>query len=590
MLNKLSFRWKLYIVYGGIITIILIIMLFLFWSYNEALSQESIHESAVETLKVTEKRLEDFFVDKDQQLKFLNILPEFRKYMKALKDEGDYRAYYIKNPEETMKVQEILLTSLIAEKIGNSISFISENYNNIYASVQGNYERTIAEDKLRSLFDIETLLKQEKNVYYLLPHRDLWRNSEREVVSVCRPVKDLFQYYGILVYDVDVRQLDELLLSESSQVSILDEKSKTIYSPGAGITTCGPELIGEIPADDCKGFLKSKDQFDYYYLKSETIGCTLIMQYDMSSFYRDQRKLIGIIFSILVASAATILVVLYFVTQQISKPLQQLKENLEAQKDLSEIHVDVTTDNNEITILGKTIEKMLHEIMQQNSNLIATKELAFNAHMNAMEAQLNPHFLYNTLSVIGTYGLEQNNMVIPQMCRELSNILRYSISYMRKTVSLKDEIENIKSYLYIMQMRYEDMLQCEWDIDESIEQSQVPKLILQPIIENCFKHGFSKIPPMWKVKIRCWKQKERWMVSIANSGEMLDQESVQLLLEEIKRIDLDNSKELYEEIEKDRKLGLRSTFLRIKMYYREDAHYDIFTEDGFTIVELGGRI
>ena len=234
-------------------------------------------------------------------------------------------------------------------------------------------------------------------------------------------------------------------------------------------------------------------------------------------------------------SLCLILFFLFWVSQSLTAPLRQLKEKLEKRGLESKVNLEVVTDNNEVTMLSETIENILNQIHIQNQKLISMKELALKAHMNALEAQMNPHFLYNTLSVIGTYGLENGNLRVARMCGELSNLLRYSMNYQNKTVSLQEELDNIRDYLHIMEMRYEHMLECTWDLAKMKEDIQVPKLILQPIVENCFKHGFK---------------------------ELMDGTGV----------------------------GLKNTMIRMHVYYQGKEHLRFFTEQGITVVELGGML
>ena len=131
--------------------------------------------------------------------------------------------------------------------------------------------------------------------------------------------------------------------------------------------------------------------------------------------------------------------------------------------------------DNEIIFLTNAIQGYLSEIYDQNQRLTEERHRTLIAHYDAMEAQLNPHFLYNTLSVIGMTGLASGNTDVSDMCTELSQLLRYSLSYTGQSVLLSQEIDNARHYLYIMKIRYEDDLKYEWQLDDSLNDITVPE-------------------------------------------------------------------------------------------------------------------
>ena len=174
----------------------------------------------------------------------------------------------------------------------------------------------------------------------------------------------------------------------------------------------------------------------------------------------------------------------------LTQPLRQLTDKLIRLEPGENIPALPGSVDNEIIFLTNAIQGYLSEIYDQNQRLTEERHRTLIAHYDAMEAQLNPHFLYNTLSVIGMTGLASGNTDVSDMCTELSQLLRYSLSYTGQSVLLSQEIDNARHYLYIMKIRYEDDLKYEWQLDDSLNDITVPKLILQPLIENCFQHGF----------------------------------------------------------------------------------------------------
>jgi sensor histidine kinase YesM len=177
------------------------------------------------------------------------------------------------------------------------------------------------------------------------------------------------------------------------------------------------------------------------------------------------------------------------------------------------------------------------------------------------------------------------------MCSELSKLLRYSISYTGKSVALENEIENIKSYLYIMQTRYEDSLEYAWELDNTLDAVRVPKLILQPLIENCFQHGFYDIPPPWKIAIKLYRKSDYWYVSVSNNGRAFPRDSKEQLMRrfnDMRTAFFENSGPV-DTVEKHG-LGLENTVMRLAIFYDGLEHFDLWSNNGWTTIEIGGVI
>ncbi|OYP60243.1 hypothetical protein CG709_00220, partial [Lachnotalea glycerini] len=232
-----------------------------------------------------------------------------------------------------------------------------------------------------------------------------------------------------------------------------------------------------------------------------------------------------------------------------------------------------------------------HFVGRVRCGLETARQRALRAHYDAMEAQLNPHFLYNTLSVIGASALNTGNITVSKMCSELAKLLRYTISYSGKSVPLENEINNIQSYLFIMKTRHEDALECIWELDETINDIHVPKLILQPLVENCFQHGFQDIAPPWKIKIKSYQADGNWYVSVANNGSPFSIDKKEQLFQRFEQY----KNSFFEEYDSNQFLekqgfGLENTVIRLHIFYSGNEYFQISTQNQWTIITIGSKI
>jgi sensor histidine kinase YesM len=318
----------------------------------------------------------------------------------------------------------------------------------------------------------------------------------------------------------------------------------------------------------------------------------MVLNRDISSFTSRLNKLSAITLLAFFIILSTVYVFLYLLMRYLTTPLRSLRDQLlKFSEIVPDIKIDVKTENNEIIILAKSIQDIFNQIYIQNNKLLEARKREISAHYSAMEAQLNPHFLYNTLSVIGANGLSSNNLIVSQMCSKLSELLRYSVLYTGKSVTLENEMENIRSYLYIMQTRYEDSLEYIWELDHALDIVRVPKLILQPLIENCFQHGFHNILPPWKIVIKSYHKSDCWYVSVSDNGQVFSQDLQKQLIKKFNDINtsfLKNSG-LMDTVEKHG-LGIENTVMRLAIFYDGHAHFNIDSNNGWTTIEIGGRL
>lgn len=213
------------------------------------------------------------------------------------------------------------------------------------------------------------------------------------------------------------------------------------------------------------------------YTVSPLTGWTFILTSSTATYMSSMKNLIltsALLFFILGIVMSSFLFIL---TRMLVRPMNELVHQLESIDPDSNIQLKPTSasSTNEIVLLTQTIQSYLAEIYNKTVLLNESRRREFQAHYEAMEAQLNPHFLYNTLSVIGMTGLNSGDTTVFQMCSELASLLRYSLSFTGQAVELGQEIANAKSYLYIMKIRYENDFICTWELDSSIEKLHVPK-------------------------------------------------------------------------------------------------------------------
>jgi two-component system sensor histidine kinase YesM len=171
----------------------------------------------------------------------------------------------------------------------------------------------------------------------------------------------------------------------------------------------------------------------------------------------------------------------------------------------------------ELDALSASFAQMRARLGESVEQLVRSRSLELRARMLALQSQMNPHFLYNTISTIGALAEDGRSTEIAGMCDELSRMLRYVSAAEPAEVTLAEEIEHTRHFLGLMRHRYEEQVSWSIDIPRDLLEIPVPRLSVQPLVENSLKHGIH-VPPPWKVTVSAERRDGRWFVSVADNG------------------------------------------------------------------------
>jgi two-component system, sensor histidine kinase YesM len=205
--------------------------------------------------------------------------------------------------------------------------------------------------------------------------------------------------------------------------------------------------------------------------------------------------------------------------------------------------------------------------------------------MLSLQSQMNPHFLYNTISVISVMAEEDGKVNIVKACEDLSNMLRYISSESSEPVLLSLELEHTLSFMNLMKLRYADDLSFSLNIPENMHTIKIPKLVIQPLVENCTKYAINVDPP-WKTEITGIVSSNQWEIIVQDNGTGFNEAWLDSVKKRFELINIYNMPEL-----KLNGMGLANIFIRLKLLYGKDAIFELYNHpDGGAIVKIGGTI
>ena len=480
------------------------------------------------------------------------------------------------------------------QRIATRIS-VFNRYGDYVSSGVMPQSKAYADNVLRSHMDLDEIISRlvlnDGHIYVEGPHPDYWNSKVGyEMISLYCPLGNKIQddMYGIIEIQQDFQKLVKTLLPGLDQdmaVLLFDSSGRCIFNSMESI--CPPEYYDFYYSQASKnpdsryGFCRIKvgNRAQEQYLSagiSETSGWMAVMVRNKSSIVNViqdiQKVIIMAIFVFMVLSAY----MAYRISLKMTRPINDM---IVSAQSISWSNLDMKTlegnDENEIMALNNTFKETLKRLSK-------SMQLELGARLNALQSQMNPHFLYNTLSVISASADQQEK--VERMCSRLSDMLRYSTVYEEESNStLEDEVRHTENYLELMKDRYEENL--IYNIEEAgeLERVKVPRVILQPIVENCFKHGFGENGFPWIIHVAVTASHGHWRIHVRNNGRPFQERDLTELNEKVEGF-------LKGEQKKISGIGLTNTIIRLRLLYEEQVEYEIYTgNDGYTYVVLKGN-
>ncbi|WP_339068294.1 sensor histidine kinase [Fusobacterium animalis] len=398
-------------------------------------------------------------------------------------DKGVYD--YLKNKDETEKnrILNIIDNTLSTDPYIKSIILIRKD--GAVISNEKNVNMEVSSDMMKEEWYVNSLMNPMPVLNPLRKQNFSLDGMDDWVISVSREIADTNgENLGVLLIDVKYQALHGYLQNQetgkNSDIVILDEDNRIVY-------------YKEIPYDiSQEKYLKNLKNIEEGYNRKEN---TVTVKYPIKnthwilieiSYMQEIESLKNHFFEMIVISCLASLLITVLISisvlRRITKPIKELEQHMNNfNNDLSKINLkgDVSI---EILSLQNHFNEMIDKIKYLREYEI-----------NALYSQINPHFLYNTLDTIIWMAEFQDTEKVISITKALSNFFRISLSNGKEKIPLKEEINHIKEYLYIQKQRYEDKLEYKISIQEELENIEVPKIILQPFVENAIYHGIKNL-------------------------------------------------------------------------------------------------
>lgn len=414
----------------------------------------------------------------------------------------------------------------------------------------------------------------------------------KEIITIHRAIRNIpdDEILGYISLEISPNKIVDLSRnlynSGTEEFYLLSTEGEIIYSSDTDNTDDrnNQKWISRIlDKKEVSGTMEWKeDSFNgvmmYDRLSASAGGWILVKRVSYTTLYESALSVakINIIFGAI--GLSLVVLATLFVSVKITSPIRILLQNIEqVEKGNLKVQFD-SFGSDEIGILSFRFQQMIERI-----NHLINREYKLELEnktnqLKVLQSQINPHFLYNALQSIGTIALKKKVPQIYSLIIHLSNIMRYGMNMEEDIVPLNKEIKYTNAYLLLQKERFGENLEYIMEVDDNVQEIKVPKMILKPIIENYFKHGFDIRDGVGRITLKCFQENDQLAIIVSDNGIGVSESRLREIYEHFQSETRDKTVEVTN-------IGLKNVYVRLKLYYNQRATIQLVNqvEGGFMV-------
>ncbi|WP_339300860.1 histidine kinase [Paenibacillus sp. FSL R5-0623] len=354
--------------------------------------------------------------------------------------------------------------------------------------------------------------------------------------------------YGLARISIDYSYWFQTMLkdSQSNQEYYLITGSGETIASSSKTAVLSPEVTREIALHPAQAYLTdpaSDTLINYVYI--ESLDWYMVNRIPLSILFTEISELKQRYFLTFFGFTGAFVVMAFMISATFTRPLSHLQNKMrEVVRKNLKIRIPEGRSRGEVLELTRTFNTMLDDANQMINRLKAEERQKEAVHFHMLLAQMNPHFLLNTLNTMKWSAIRSGNEEISEMCVSLGKLLEVSLNSQVELVYLKDEIELVQAYLHIQRIRYRDSFEVTCEFDDKLEYALVPKLSLQPLVENAIHHGVGPLEQLGQIRIGIYRQDTGvLMLEVADNGIGMEESRRQQMTRTRPGIGLSNLRE-----------------------------------------------
>ena len=405
-------------------------------------------------------------------------------------------------------------------------------------------------------------------------HPDDFSEHGAPVYSVARQITDGKNDYGIIEVQNEYSEIFSIcrLDNVSADIMLFAPDSTQIYPSLSDGGSHSPEfyqnIYGTVSGQQQPDSSFRQNGAQISYVTSSYSGWTAILHCPTLAVVPYGLQMILFSLLIFLFLIATVLLMFRVLTRRMVAPLNDLNLALK-EVSLDNLSLELPQQYNieEIEDINRSFQKMFGHLKNAINISIQSKTNEERANYLALQSQMNPHTIYNTISMIEGVTYMNGDLEASELCIRFSKMLRYISDYTKDTYSVQDEVSHLQNYAFLIQKRYDGRLDIHISAQEDLLGEAIPKFTLQPLVENCIKHGLRSSNPHFVVKMSVSGSDKEWKILVTDNGSGFTKESTAKIEEQLKNCDegLKNHKDII-----NRKIGnlaISNIYMRCRILY-----------------------
>ena len=414
--------------------------------------------------------------------------------------------------------------------------------------------------------------------------------QEKSLIMVGRKMIDVSSlkelgYLKIAIDEGILKEVYETLENDGGKIVICNKEGKIISNTENDLTPISLKdhiYMQQIIEEDTPGYVEYEENGISYVAIYSSLNegeWRIIKEIPKNELYAEINRIQEIVIIVSILYIVFMFFISYIFSKKVTDPLKGLINQM---KEVEDGNLDVTVEineNREVHELGESFNHMIYRVKNLMNEVVRTERNKNELELEVLHAQINPHFLYNTLNTIRWMAKLKGETNISDAIVALVKLLRVSISVDKNMITVKEEISYVESYLLIQRLRFNQLFEITYNIQPEIEHYMIPKLILQPIVENALIHSIDEAEgedrePL-KIKIYTESTEGKIAIIVEDNGIGIEEDKLGTILKDEKNIN------------KFSKVGLNNVNQRVKMYFGDAYGIQIQSKRGVgTRVEI----
>lgn len=502
-----------------------------------------------------------------------------------------YNNYFIEHVEADSELKQYMMSYMLEQNSIGRIGLLDDRKNFTFSGRAVDYGYLKKDCQNEKFYDDarQFFSENEEAKMFRVDVQDPYVNERAAVISAVREIKDYqlipSERLGYVQVQVPVEILDHIfsdVLSDEVQCYVFAEgEADPIFSYGGSSKHKIENSWGTGYMEE--GIYSIRQDFPEYHISVIMVSesTTLVLSI-VSTFAWMFLLIICIIFIIWMGQMKVI--------KKTTEPIAILCDmvaSLHADENLKEIPLITSENDNELMELNLAFDSLIKKLQDSMERAMSSRVNEIQSQVFALQAQMNPHFIHNILSVVSAMASDGESEKIPVICEKLSDMIHYNTRFNANYTVFEEEIKYAENYLELMKIRYEDKFRYSMVCVGEISSFKMPRFIVQPLLENCFSHGFKKKTFPWIIEIQVLFLEKSWEIRIRDNGSGIEAEELDRIREELEAIRYKELAELIKELEIGG-LTLKNVFARLYIAYGDKMIFDFEQSEHGAGIVIGG--